>query len=157
MTAATLGGGIVHIGVGGFHRAHQAVYLDDLCRAGVADWSITGAGVLPGDAAMAAALEAQDHLYTLVTRDSHGTNVRVIGSIVDYVLATPSLDAAGGDRLAQPGTRIVSLTITEGGYPVDEATGDFPGPAASPCRRPSRRWRARSRPGVTPACAASPS
>ena len=53
-----LGGGIVHVGVGGFHRAHQAVYLDDLCRAGVADWSITGAGVLPGDTAMAAALEA---------------------------------------------------------------------------------------------------
>jgi mannitol 2-dehydrogenase len=48
-----LGGGIVHIGVGGFHRAHQAVYLDDICRAGADEWSITGAGVLPGDAAMA--------------------------------------------------------------------------------------------------------
>ncbi len=87
-----LGGGIVHIGVGGFHRAHQAVYLDDLCGTGVADWSITGAGVLTGDAAMAAALEPQDYLYTLVTRDSHATTVRVIGSITDYVLAAPSIE-----------------------------------------------------------------
>ncbi len=119
-----LGGGIVHIGVGGFHRAHQAVYLDDLCGTGVADWSITGAGVLTGDAAMAAALEPQDYLYSLVTRDSHATTVRVIGSITDYVLASSSIDPLVA-RLAQPRTRIVSLTITEGGYPVDEASGDF--------------------------------
>jgi len=117
-------GGIVHIGVGGFHRAHQAVYLDDLCRAGVADWSITGAGVLPGDAAMATALAAQDHLYSLVTRDSHATEVRVVGSIVDYVLAADDL-ASLVRLLALPQTRIVSLTITEGGYPVDEASGAF--------------------------------
>ena len=121
---SALGGGIVHIGVGGFHRAHQAVYLDELCRQGLTDWSITGAGVLAGDAAMAAALQPQDHLYTLVTRDARATNVRVIGSIVDYVLASPSIDPLVA-RLAQPETRIVSLTITEGGYPVDEATGAF--------------------------------
>ncbi len=120
---------IVHIGVGGFHRAHQAVYLDDLCGRRQTDWSITGAGVLPADAAMAAALRPQDHLYTLVTRDRHGTNVRVIGSLVDYVLATPGLDPLVA-RLAAPETRIVSLTITEGGYPVDEATGDFLAPPA---------------------------
>jgi mannitol 2-dehydrogenase len=118
---------IVHIGVGGFHRAHQAVYLDDLCAQGQTEWSIVGAGVLPGDAAMAAALTPQDHLYTLVTRDVHGTNVRVIGSIVDYVLATPSLDGLVA-RVAAPATRIVSLTITEGGYPVDEASGAFLAP-----------------------------
>ncbi|HUG95012.1 MAG TPA: mannitol dehydrogenase family protein [Pleomorphomonadaceae bacterium] len=121
---AALGGGIVHIGVGGFHRAHQAVYLDDLFNQGLAEWSITGAGVLPADVAMAEALARQDHLYTLVTRDTHGTNVRVIGSIVDYLLATPGLEPLVA-RLAQPETRIVSLTITEGGYPVDEATGAF--------------------------------
>jgi mannitol 2-dehydrogenase len=129
-----LGGGIVHIGVGGFHRAHQAVYLDDLCRQGLTDWSITGAGVLPGDAAMATALQSQDHLYTLVTRDGRATTVRVIGSITGYVLATPSLGPLAA-RLAQPATRIVSLTITEGGYPVDEATGEFlapPGDALPP-------------------------
>ena len=128
-TAGALARSIVHIGVGGFHRAHQAVYLDDLCGQGQTGWSITGAGVLPADAAMAAALRPQDHLYTLVTRDRHGTNVRVIGSLVDYVLATPGLDPLVA-RLAAPETRIVSLTITEGGYPVDEATGEFLAPPA---------------------------
>ena len=130
---AALGRGIVHIGVGGFHRAHQAVYLDDLCGQGQTAWSITGAGVLPADAAMAAALQPQDHLYTLITRDTRGTTARVIGSIVDYVLATPDLQPLV-DRLAAPETRIVSLTITEGGYPVDEATGAFlaPPPDAIP-------------------------
>ncbi|MGD8684452.1 MAG: mannitol dehydrogenase family protein [Chloroflexota bacterium] len=124
-----LGGGIVHIGVGGFHRAHQAVYLDDLCRAGVTDWSITGAGVLPGDVAMADALRAQDFLYTLITRDVHATDVRVIGSITDYVFAGDDIEPLVG-RIADPSTRIVSMTITEGGYPVDEASGEFLAPAA---------------------------
>lgn len=125
---AALAHGIVHIGVGGFHRAHQAVYLDDLLRAGETGWSITGAGVLAADAAMAAALAPQDYLYTLITRDRQGTNVRVIGSIVDYVLASQDLDGLV-ERLTRPETRIVSLTITEGGYPVDEATGGFLAPA----------------------------
>ncbi len=124
-----LGGGIVHVGVGGFHRAHQAVYLDDLCRGGVSDWSITGAGVLPGDAAMADALGAQDHLYTLVTRDVHATEARVIGAVTDYVLAAADIEPLV-ERMATPSTRIVSMTITEGGYPVDEATGDFLAPPA---------------------------
>ncbi len=129
----TLAPGIVHIGVGGFHRSHQAVYLDDLLRAGESGWSITGAGVLPGDAAMAAALRPQDCLYTLITRDRRGTSIRVIGSIVDYVLASPDVSALAA-RLALPKTRIASLTITEGGYPVDEATGAFlpPPPDALP-------------------------
>jgi mannitol 2-dehydrogenase len=120
----SLGRGIVHIGVGSFHRAHQAMYLDDLCMQGLTDWSITGAGVLPGDAAMAAALEPQDYLYTRITRDATDTTVRVLGPIVDYVLASPSLDPLI-ERIADPGTRIVSLTITEGGYPVDEASGEY--------------------------------
>lgn len=126
---AMLAPGIVHIGVGGFHRAHQAVYLDDLLGAGETGWSITGAGVLPGDAAMAEALRPQDCLYTLITRDQHGTNVRVIGSIVDYVLASPDVTPLA-ERLARPEARIASLTITEGGYPVDEATGAFLPPPA---------------------------
>jgi mannitol 2-dehydrogenase len=125
---AALAPGIVHIGVGGFHRAHQAVYLDDLLRGGETGWSITGAGVLPADAAMAAALGPQDCLYTLITRDQHGTSVRVIGSLVDYVLASPDVTPLV-ERLARPETRIASLTITEGGYPVDEATGAFRPPA----------------------------
>lgn len=119
-----LGGNIVHIGVGGFHRAHQAVYLDDICQAGVSDWSIVGAGVLPGDAAMAGALRAQDHLYALVTRDPHATEVRIIGSLTDYVLAVGEIEPLV-ERIARSGTRIVSMTITEGGYPVDEASGAF--------------------------------
>ena len=124
-----LGGGIVHIGVGGFHRAHQAVYLDDVCRAGVSDWSITGAGVLPADAHMADALAAQDHLYALVTRDDRSTDVRVIGSITGYVLAANDLTPLVA-RIADPETRIVSMTITEKGYPVDEASGEFMPPPA---------------------------
>ena len=124
-----LGRGIVHIGVGGFHRAHQAVYLDDLCLAGASDWSITGAGVLRGDVRMADALAAQDHLYTLVTRDDRATDVRVIGSITDYVLAAGDLEPLAA-RIADPGTRIVSMTITEGAYPVDEASGAFVAPSS---------------------------
>lgn len=117
---------IVHIGVGGFHRAHQAVYLDDLCREGVTDWAITGAGVLPGDMAMSDALVPQDYLYSLITRDSRATEVRVVGSIVDYVVATPDIEPLR-EKLADPQTRIVSLTVTEGGYPVTDA-GDFAHP-----------------------------
>jgi mannitol 2-dehydrogenase len=120
----SLGRGIVHIGVGGFHRAHQAVFLDDLCQNGLTEWSITGAGVLPGDAAMADALKQQDGLYTLITRDRESTDVRVIGSIVDYVLATPAIGPLI-EVLAHPATRVVSLTITESGYPVNDATGHF--------------------------------
>lgn len=120
----SLARGIVHIGVGGFHRAHQAVFLDDLCQKGLTDWSITGAGVLPGDSAMADALGQQDGLYTLIIRDRESTDARVMGSIVDYVLATPAI-APLIDVLASPATRVVSLTITEGGYPVDEATREF--------------------------------
>ena len=127
---AALGGGIVHIGVGGFHRAHQAVYLDDVCKAGVSDWSITGAGVLPGDVAMAEALDAQDHLYALVTRDRDTTDVRIVGSITDYVLAVADVKPLVA-RIADPATRIVSTTITEGGYPVDEASGGFVPPATA--------------------------
>jgi mannitol 2-dehydrogenase len=124
---SVLGGGIVHIGVGGFHRAHQAVYLDDVCRSGNSEWSITGAGVLSSDAHMSESLAAQDHLYALVTRDERATDVRVIGSITDYLLAAEDLQPLV-DRLARPDARIVSMTITEGGYPVDEASGDFAPP-----------------------------
>ena len=124
-----LGGGIVHVGVGGFHRAHQAVYLDDLCQLGVRDWSITGAGVLPGDAAMAEALEAQDGFYALIARDARATNVRVVGSITDYLLAASDPEPLVA-AVADPATRIVSMTITEGGYPVDEASADFLTPPA---------------------------
>lgn len=123
---AALRVGIVHIGVGGFHRAHQAMYLDALMSRGLAlDWAIRGLGVLPGDAAMRDALAAQDFLYTLVVKHPDGTvDARVIGAIVDFVHAPDDPEAAV-ERLADPAVRIVSLTITEGGYNFNQATGAF--------------------------------
>jgi mannitol 2-dehydrogenase len=118
--------GIVHIGVGGFHRAHQAVYLDRLMCAGEAlDWGICGVGVLPGDRRMQEALREQDGLYTVVEKHPDGTlAARVVGSIVDYLLA-PDDPQAVVARMADGATRIVSLTITEGGYNVHAVTGAF--------------------------------
>ena len=113
---------IVHLGVGGFHRAHLATYVHELCEQGRSDWAIRGAGVLPTDAAMAEVLAAQDHLYTLITRGPDTIEVDVIGSIVDYLHATPD-PAALVEAIAAPTTQIVSLTVTEGGYPVDDLTG----------------------------------
>jgi mannitol 2-dehydrogenase len=111
---------IVHIGVGGFHRSHLATYIDDLCRDGCTDWGIVGAGVLPRDAHMAEALASQDHLYTLVVRSTDTTEVRLVGSLVDYVHAHP-YPTPLIERIAEPDVAIVSLTITEAGYPVDAA------------------------------------
>ena len=108
--------GIVHIGVGGFHRAHEAVYLDDLMALGGAkEWGICGVGLRPEDQPMRDALAPQDCLYTLVTRDAEGDAARVVGSLVRYIFA-PEEEAAFRAVLAAPETRIVSLTITEGGY-----------------------------------------
>ena len=120
---------IVHIGVGGFHRAHLATYVDDLCRAGVSDWSIVGAGVMEGDRAMAEALGTQDGQYTLIVRgqDTDGadtTDIHVVGSIVDYIHAWPD-NGALVEQIAADDTQIVSLTVTEGGYPVHDADGTF--------------------------------
>jgi mannitol 2-dehydrogenase len=109
---------IVHIGVGGFHRSHLATYVEDLCRGGDTDWAIVGAGVLSGDARMAQVLAGQDHLYTLLVRDSDRTAVRVVGSIVDYVHAHPDPTPLV-ERIADGDAAIVSLTVTEAGYPVD--------------------------------------
>ncbi len=115
---------IVHIGVGGFHRSHLATYIHELCQSGHRDWSITGAGVLPSDRAMADALRPQDYLYTLITRGPQSTEVEIIGSIVDFVHAFPRPDRLLAS-IADPATQIVSLTITEGGYPVDDVTGEY--------------------------------
>jgi mannitol 2-dehydrogenase len=127
--------GIVHLGVGGFHRAHQAMYLDRLMNDGKAlDWGIRGIGVLPHDARMKEVMDAQDGLYTLVLKDPDGSREpRVIGSILDFLHAPADPDAAV-EAMADPQIRIVSLTVTEGGYNIDAVTGDFvldePGVAA---------------------------
>ncbi len=117
--------GIVHIGVGGFHRAHQAVYLDDLLNLRDAErWGECGLGILPSDIRMRDALKGQDCLFTVVERSAQKQEARVIGSMTDYVYAPESCEAAI-EKLASPDTRIVSLTITEGGYFIDEGTGEF--------------------------------
>ena len=117
--------GIVHIGLGNFHRAHMAVYLDDLFALGVAqDWAILGAGVREGDARMRDALKAQDCLSTVIELDPAGKTCRRIGAMLDFLPVEPgnaSLIAA----MADPGIRIVSLTVTEGGYFINAATGAF--------------------------------
>jgi mannitol 2-dehydrogenase len=118
--------GIVHFGVGGFHRAHQAMYLDRLMDEGKAlDWGICGVGVLPGDRAMKDAMQAQDCLYTMVIKRADGTlEPRVVGSIVEYLFA-PDDPEAVVEKLADEATRIVSLTVTEGGYNFNAVTGEF--------------------------------
>lgn len=117
--------GIVHIGVGGFHRAHQAVYLDELFNQGLGhDWGLVGLGLLEHDKAMAEALAPQDCLYTVVEQDIRGNVARVVGSMIDFVHA-PSSPEKAMELLCDPRIRIVSMTITEGGYNIDQATGKF--------------------------------
>jgi mannitol 2-dehydrogenase len=118
--------GIVHFGVGGFHRAHQAMYLDQLMERGKAlDWGICGVGVMPFDLKMKEALQSQDCLYTLVEKAPDGSwEPRIIGSIVQYVYS-PDDPEAVIEKMADPATRIVSLTITEGGYNFHPVTGEF--------------------------------
>ncbi|AFZ32698.1 Mannitol 2-dehydrogenase [Gloeocapsa sp. PCC 7428] len=117
--------GIVHIGVGGFHRAHQALYLDDYLHLNrTNDWGICGVGLLEYDRRMRDALHSQDCLYTLVERSSKGDRARVIGSMIQYLFA-PDNRQAVIDALAHPNCRIVTLTITEGGYYYIEGSGEF--------------------------------
>ncbi|MBY6412966.1 mannitol dehydrogenase family protein [Rhodococcus sp. BP-252] len=118
--------GIVHFGVGGFHRAHQAMYVDRLMQQGEgSDWGICGVGVLPGDRKMKDVMEAQDCLYTLALKHSDGTwDTRIIGSIVEYLFAPDDAEAVV-EKMAAETTKIVSLTITEGGYNFSATTGEF--------------------------------
>jgi mannitol 2-dehydrogenase len=120
-----IGIGIVHFGVGGFHRAHQAMYVDRLLEMGQAkEWGICGVGVLPGDRKMANVMADQDGLYTLISMNPDGSrDARVIGSIVKYLFA-PDDHEAVIELIAAPSTRIVSLTITEGGYSISDAGPD---------------------------------
>lgn len=120
--------GIAHIGVGNFHRAHQALYIDRcLHDPAQKTWGICGIG-LGGSAASrvkAQALGDQDCLYTLTESAPDGAiSTRLIGAITDYRLA-PDNPAAVLDMMADPAIRIVSLTITEGGYNIDPASGRF--------------------------------
>lgn len=118
--------GISHFGVGGFHRAHQAVYLDSMMNTGQAlDWGIVGVGTQPQDRRMQSVMTTLDCLYTTMEMHPDGTlHPRVIGSIVDYLFA-PDETAKVLLQLTDPAIRIVSLTITEGGYHANQVTGEF--------------------------------
>jgi mannitol 2-dehydrogenase len=108
---------ILHLGVGGFHRAHLALYVHELAEAG-SDWGIRGLGLLPGDRRMRDALAPQEYLYTLVERGSDESKPQVIGSIVDFVAAVDD-PAAVAAEIADAGVEILSLTITESGYSLE--------------------------------------
>lgn len=109
--------GIAHIGAGHFHRAHQAAYLNLLLQQGLArEWGICGVGVMPADWTMRDVLDGQDGLYTLILENPDGSrDAHVIGSIIDYRYAPDDPESAL-EVLAAPSTRIISMTITEGGY-----------------------------------------
>ncbi|MDP9436827.1 MAG: mannitol dehydrogenase family protein [Actinomycetota bacterium] len=118
--------GIVHFGVGGFARSHLTMYVDRLMEQGLAlEWGVCGVGVLPSDRRMQEALDPQDGLYTLVVKSPDGGyDARVVASLMRYLFA-PDDPEAVVETMADPATRIVSLTITEGGYNIDAVTGEF--------------------------------
>ena len=112
--------GIVHVGVGGFHRAHLAVYVDQLMQKhGVNDFAICGVGLQPFDVNMRNALGSQDHLYTVVERSVEGSFAHVVGSINSFLFAPDDREAVIA-KMAHPDTHIVSLTVTESGYYYNE-------------------------------------
>jgi mannitol 2-dehydrogenase len=114
------------VGVGGFHRAHLAVYVHELASAG-GDWGIVGLGLLAKDADMAEALGRQDHLYTLVEKNNGTPSAQIIGSITGFVHAPGGHDTASSELIAAPATSVLSLTVTEAGYvepsPAQSAAG----------------------------------
>lgn len=117
--------GIVHIGVGGFHRAHLAVYLHELMeRHGVHDFAIAGVGLQPSDDSMRDVLKKQDNLYTVIERGASSSSVYVVGAITSFLFAPDDREAVIA-KLAHPDTKIVSLTITESGYYYNENTHEL--------------------------------
>ncbi len=118
--------GIVHVGIGGFHRAHQAYYTDALLHdESVKDWGICGVALLDFDTKIYNVLKEQDGLYTLIVKELDGTlTKKVIGSIVEYLFA-PENPQAVIEKMASPDVKIISLTITEGGYNYNESTKQF--------------------------------
>lgn len=114
--------GIVHLGIGAFHRAHQAVYVDDCLAIGDKDWAILGASLRSPETHDA--LSAQDGVYTVLVRSGEAAQARVIGA-VRRLLVAPENPAALLAAMSDPAVRIVSLTVTEKGYCHDPATGEL--------------------------------
>jgi mannitol 2-dehydrogenase len=122
---SNINSGIVHVGVGNFHRAHEAYYTDQLLNLGEKNWGICGVCLLDRDLKMYETLAEQDGLYSLVVKEPDGNlSVRVIGSIVEYLYA-PTDPTSVISKMADPSVKIISLTITEGGYNYDASTGEF--------------------------------
>ena len=122
---STLKPGIVHIGLGNFQRAHQAWYLQQLFNLGLDhDWAVIGAGVRPYDAKQREKFLNQDCLSTLIELAPSGMSAEIVGSMIDYV---PVEDGHTTliRRMADETTRIVTLTVTEGGYYINPSTGEF--------------------------------
>ena len=122
---ADLSAGIVHVGLGNFHRAHMALYLHDLFQMGQElDWAIIGAGVRPSDSLIREELAEQDWLTTVFELDPTQDRAVVTGAMIDFL---PIEDGNGAliAKITDPAIRIVSLTVTEGGYYIDAATGQF--------------------------------
>jgi fructuronate reductase/mannitol 2-dehydrogenase len=108
--------GVVHIGVGSFHRAHQALYFDELAQRGATDWGVIGVGL--HSRTMKEALEPQDLLYTVVERGADADEARVVGSLIRYLYA-PDDPEAVLEALTDPRVRLVTLTVTGAGYDLD--------------------------------------
>lgn len=113
---------ILHLGIGAFHRAHQAVYTDAVLASGDLNWGIAGAGVISAE--MKNALAPQDGLYTMYARGADFQRARVIGSITELLGGPEDADAVL-KRMSDPAIRIVSITVTEKGYYLDPATGEL--------------------------------
>ena len=115
----TLKAGIVHMSVGGFHRSHQAVYLDKFLNQFAEDWMITGVGLMPNDDVNLKALTDQDGLYAVLERSPEKDEVRIVGSIKTLIHA-PSNPGKVIEEIASAQTKILSLTVTEKGYYYDD-------------------------------------
>ncbi|MEP4890598.1 MAG: mannitol dehydrogenase family protein [Aliiglaciecola sp.] len=118
--------GIVHVGVGGFHRSHEAYYTDAyMNQTGDLNWGICGVGLRDADRKMKSILEQQDYLYTLIVKHPNGSiENQVIGCMTDFLLGCDEPNAVI-QKMADASTKIVSLTITEGGYNFNPATNEF--------------------------------
>jgi fructuronate reductase/mannitol 2-dehydrogenase len=114
--------GVVHIGVGGFHRAHQGVYFEQLAEQGITDWGVVGVGLR--SRGMQSALEPQDLLYSVVERHPDADAVSVVGIMIRYLYA-PEDPEAVLEALSDPRIRLVTITLTANAYHVDVATGAF--------------------------------
>jgi mannitol 2-dehydrogenase len=120
---SSLTASVVHLGVGGFHRSHQAVYFDDLASLGTTDWGIVGVGISHRE--LAEVLTTQDHLFTVIERGPARNRARVIGTMVDFLLLAQDYDAVV-DRLCNQQIRLVTLTVTGDAYQAYSESGPRP-------------------------------